>query len=125
MTISNVTFNGTAANAQTIHDQIARYLNGTAGLSSASGLILATGQAIVAEGPNDQGSATLPTLTPFTGDADLTELIFAFGQAGQVNSSCFQWHRVNADCKSGSAIQRLYYRINCIRRCVTGSSLSS
>ena len=88
MTISNVTFNGTAANAQTIHDQIARYLNGTAGLSSASGLILATGQAIVAEGPNDEGSATMPTLTPFTGDADLTELIFAFGQAGQVNNSC-------------------------------------
>ncbi|HLA55942.1 MAG TPA: choice-of-anchor L domain-containing protein [Flavobacterium sp.] len=71
LTISNVKFNGSTASAQAIRDQAARFSNGSAGLGAEQGLILSTGKAIVAIGPNNSASATNTTATPFTGDADL------------------------------------------------------
>lgn len=70
VSISNIKFNGTESNAQTIRDQVARFSNGSVGLSSNEGLILCTGKAIVATGPNN-GSVTNVTSIPVNGDPDL------------------------------------------------------
>lgn len=72
--ISNVKFNGSAANAQLLRDQVGRYSNGNNGamsLGSAQGLILCTGKAIVAAGANTVQGATNATTTPTIGDPDL------------------------------------------------------
>ncbi len=69
--ISNVKFNGTLANAQMLRDQVGRYSNGSAGLGSSDGLILCTGKAIVATGPNNQAGASNVTSLPVSGDPDL------------------------------------------------------
>ncbi|TDO82934.1 gliding motility-associated-like protein [Flavobacterium chryseum] len=71
--ISNIKFNGSASN--TISDQIAVFDNGAAtNVGINKGLILSTGNAIIAKGPNDSTLATLPTSSPFQGDADLSIL---------------------------------------------------
>lgn len=71
--ISNIKFNGSAAT--TITDQIAVFDNGTTtNIGIKKGLILSTGNAIIAKGPNDRSLATLPTSNPFEGDADLSIL---------------------------------------------------
>ncbi|QSB25180.1 choice-of-anchor L domain-containing protein [Flavobacterium sp. CLA17] len=71
--ISNIKFNGSAA--ATISDQIAVFDNGaTTNIGINKGLILSTGNAIIAKGPNDQGQATLPTSNPVQGDPDLSIL---------------------------------------------------
>ncbi len=71
--ISNIKFNGSAAT--TISDQIAVFDNGsTTNIGIKKGLILSTGNAIIAKGPNDRSLATLPTSNPFEGDADLSIL---------------------------------------------------
>lgn len=71
--ISNIKFNGTTSNA--ISDQIARFDNGSlTNIGINKGIILSTGNAIIAKGPNDQKQATLPTSAPFEGDTDLSIL---------------------------------------------------
>ncbi len=69
--ITNVKFNGSTANAQMIRDQAGRFSNGSVGLSVNQGLILATGKAILAVGPNNQNGGTDPTSLPVLGDPDL------------------------------------------------------
>lgn len=69
--ITNVKFNGSTANAQMIRDQVGRFSNGSVGLSVSQGIILATGKAILAVGPNNQNGATNATSLPISGDPDL------------------------------------------------------
>ncbi|WP_264564110.1 T9SS type B sorting domain-containing protein [Flavobacterium sp. N3904] len=73
--ISNIKFNGSSANANAINDQIGQFSNGsTTNIGINNGLILSTGNAIIAKGPNDRSLATLPTSNTFEGDADLSIL---------------------------------------------------
>ncbi|WP_050855239.1 choice-of-anchor L domain-containing protein, partial [Flavobacterium frigoris] len=73
--VSNIKFNGTAANADVISDQVGLFSNGlTTNIGLSTGIILSTGNAIIAKGPNDNPSGTLETTTPFIGDADLSIL---------------------------------------------------
>jgi gliding motility-associated-like protein len=70
--VSNITYNGTAANADMVSDQVGQFSNGlTTNIGLDSGIILSTGNAIIAKGPNDTNLGTLPPSNPFTGDADL------------------------------------------------------
>ncbi|WP_051951267.1 T9SS type B sorting domain-containing protein [Flavobacterium sp. ASV13] len=71
--ISNIKFNGSSSNA--ISDQIALFDNGsTTNIGINKGIILGTGNTIIAKGPNDRSLATLPTSNSFEGDADLSIL---------------------------------------------------
>ncbi|WP_298222605.1 choice-of-anchor L domain-containing protein [Flavobacterium sp.] len=83
LSVSNIKFNGSAANAQTVRDQIAQFSDASAALSCEQGLILSTGKVNAALGPNNTSSVNLPTATPFTGDADL-----ALISGAQVNNVC-------------------------------------
>ena len=83
LSINSIKFNGSEANAQVLHDQVARFSNGNAGLSADQGLVLCTGNAAVALGPNNNDNATFPTATPFAGDADLAAI-----SAGTVQNVC-------------------------------------
>uniref|UniRef100_UPI003750BB1B choice-of-anchor L domain-containing protein n=1 Tax=Flavobacterium sp. TaxID=239 RepID=UPI003750BB1B len=75
ITVSNVKFNGSAANALLIRDQVGHFTNGVStNLGIDSGIILATGQAQAAIGPNNAGGLTLATANPITGDSDLALL---------------------------------------------------
>ena len=75
ITVSNITFNGTAANANTIRDQVGHFTNGvTTNIGIDSGIILSTGRATAAIGPNNSGSTTLVTATPLGGDPDLAAI---------------------------------------------------
>ena len=71
LSISNIKFNGTVENAQQLRDQVGRFTNGLVGLNVDQGLIMATGNAMLAVGPNDEGSATMGTIMSFAGDPDL------------------------------------------------------
>ncbi|UUF13196.1 MULTISPECIES: T9SS type B sorting domain-containing protein [Flavobacterium] len=71
--ISNIKFNGSSSNS--ISDQIAVFDNGAAtNIGINKGLILSTGNAIIAKGPNNSALATLPTSSPVEGDSDLSIL---------------------------------------------------
>lgn len=75
ITVSNVTFNGTAVNANVLRDQVGHFQNGSStNIGIDSGVILATGKAQLAIGPNNQGGATNATANPIEGDADLALL---------------------------------------------------
>ncbi|SDW50573.1 T9SS type B sorting domain-containing protein [Flavobacterium degerlachei] len=70
--VSNIIFNGTAANADLICDQVGLFSNGlTTNIGLSTGIILSTGNAIIAKGANDTNLGTLPTSNPFIGDNDL------------------------------------------------------
>lgn len=71
LSISNIKFNRSTAAAGFIRDQMAKFSNGIAALSSEQGLILSTGNVFRAIGPNDIGSANMVTATPTSGDPDL------------------------------------------------------
>ncbi|MGV8995009.1 MAG: choice-of-anchor L domain-containing protein, partial [Flavobacterium sp.] len=76
VTVSNVKFNGSVANANLVRDQAARFSGGAAtNLGLDAGVLLTTGKASVAPGPNNTGSANDATDTPTIGDADLGILI--------------------------------------------------
>ncbi|WP_134145276.1 T9SS type B sorting domain-containing protein [Flavobacterium sp. 270] len=73
--ISNISFNGSAVNAAVISDQIGKFDNGAStNIGINKGIILSTGNTIIAKGPNDRDLATLPTSNPFEGDGDLSIL---------------------------------------------------
>ncbi len=75
ITVSNITFNGTAADANTIRDQVGHFTNGvTTNIGIDSGVILSTGRATAAIGPNNSGSTTLTTTAPMGGDPDLAAI---------------------------------------------------
>jgi hypothetical protein len=70
--VSNIKFNGSAASANTVSDQVGLFTNGvTTNIGIEKGIILSTGNAAIAVGPNDRNLATLPTSNPFVGDNDL------------------------------------------------------
>lgn len=72
ITISNIKFNNSAISAATTNDQIGQFSNGaTTNIGIDKGIILSTGNAIIAAGPNDQVQATLPTSNSVIGDNDL------------------------------------------------------
>ncbi|WP_298306844.1 choice-of-anchor L domain-containing protein, partial [Flavobacterium sp.] len=78
ITVSNVTFNGSALNANLVRDQVGSFTGGnTTNIGLNTGIILATGDAQLAVGPNDQGGATDATANPVQGDADLLALASA------------------------------------------------
>ena len=75
VTATNIKFNGTAAGATTISDQVAYFSNGnTTNIGITSGVLLTTGNAQIAVGPNNTGSASQMPANPQTGDADLAAL---------------------------------------------------
>lgn len=72
ISVSNVTFNGSASNAAMVRDQVGHFLNGSAtNIGLNNGIILSTGKATVAIGPNDSGSKTNTTIFPMGSDVDL------------------------------------------------------
>jgi hypothetical protein len=72
ISVSNIKFNGTAAGANAVRDQVGKFSNGNAtNIGLNTGIILATGKANVAIGPNGQGGASQAPATPTAGDADL------------------------------------------------------
>ncbi len=78
VTVSNITFNGTAANASIVMDQIGLFSNGlTSPVNIDSGVILSTGNSLVAQiGPATQvGGASQASTSPVVGDADLATLV--------------------------------------------------
>ncbi len=74
ITVSNIKFNGTTAAANTIVDQVGKFSNGNTSVGISNGLILSTGNALVAEGPNDLSGASLAAANPTVGDPDLAML---------------------------------------------------
>ena len=75
ISVSNVTFNGSTSNATMVRDQVGHFLNGSAtNIGINNGLILSTGKATGAIGPNNSGSTTLTTLYPMSGDSDLAAI---------------------------------------------------
>jgi Secretion system C-terminal sorting domain len=82
ISVSNVTFNGSASNAAMVRDQVGHFLNGSAtNIGINNGLLLSTGKAIGAIGPNNSGSTTLATIYPMSGDSDLAAIT-----SGTINS---------------------------------------
>ncbi|HBI00246.1 choice-of-anchor L domain-containing protein, partial [Flavobacterium sp. UBA2787] len=73
VTVSNITFNGAPANTES--PQVGYFTTGVTptNLGISSGVILATGSAQLALGPNNIGSASQPVVTA-SGDADLAIL---------------------------------------------------
>lgn len=73
--ITNVKFNGSANNATLFNDQVGLFSNGaTTNIGLNSGVILTTGNAQVAVGPNNSGSSSQSPVNPSIGDADLASL---------------------------------------------------
>jgi len=73
--ISNVKFNGTTANATMFNDQVGLFSNGaTTNIGLNSGVLITTGNAQVAIGPNNSGGASQLPANPSIGDADLANL---------------------------------------------------
>ena len=75
ISVSNVTFNGSASNAEMVRDQVGHFLNGNAtNIGLNNGVILSTGKATVAIGPNNSGNKTLVTSLPIGVDPDLSAI---------------------------------------------------
>ena len=73
--VSNIKFNGSIVKGNTITDQLGLFSNGSStSIGIDKGIILSTGNAVIAVGPNDRNLATLPTSDPFEGDPDLYTL---------------------------------------------------
>ncbi len=73
--LSNIKFNGSTAYANVISDQIGNFSNGNmTNIGLDSGVIMTTGKALVAIGPNNSGSASQLPSTPTQGDPDLAIL---------------------------------------------------
>jgi gliding motility-associated-like protein len=70
--VSNIKFNGSTVNANTVSDQVGLFTNGaTTTIGIDKGILLSTGNSAISIGPNDRDLATLPTSNPFVGDNDL------------------------------------------------------
>ncbi len=83
VTISNVKFNLSEITASGPNEQFARFFNGMAGIGLEDGLILTTGKAQVALGPNNSSGTQIPALPMHLGDIDLH---LALNGASQVQS---------------------------------------
>lgn len=75
VSVSNIKFNG-VSNPLTAKDQISSFSTGVnpTNIGMNQGVILATGKATAALGPNNSNSYTNQTTTPYTGDVDLAQL---------------------------------------------------
>ena len=72
VTASNITFNGSAANANLVRDQAGQFSNGsTTNIGIDGGIILGTGKVSFAPGPSNSPTNTDPTSQPIEGDNDL------------------------------------------------------
>jgi hypothetical protein len=72
ITVSNITFNGSAAAANTTQLKVGKFTNGNAtNIGINSGLILATGKANLAIGPNGSGSSSQAVTPTSPNDPDL------------------------------------------------------
>ncbi len=75
ISVSNIKFNGTTAAANAIMDQVGKFSNGnTTNIGITNGIILATGNASVAIGPNNQSGASMAPAVVSLGDPDLAML---------------------------------------------------
>ncbi len=76
LTAFNIKFNGSVAKANTICDQIGQFSTGTTqtNLILTDGLLLTTGKATVALGPNNTGSFSILSNSTVQGDVDLALL---------------------------------------------------
>ena len=89
VTVSNVKFNGSAANANLIRDQAAHFNDGiAANLGIETGVVLSTGQASFAAGPNAAFPASLESTTAIVGDPDLQILA---GNSAVVKSAVLEF----------------------------------
>lgn len=72
----NIKFNGSTANANAVRDQVGQFTTNfnPTNLGLDRGLIMATGNAQLALGPNNANGASLVTAFPFEGDPDLALL---------------------------------------------------
>lgn len=76
ITATNITFNGSSASALNVRDQVGIFSNGqTTNLGMANGIIIATGKANLAIGPNNQNDDSSQTSFPIVGDPDLAQLV--------------------------------------------------
>uniref|UniRef100_UPI003342692F choice-of-anchor L domain-containing protein n=1 Tax=Flavobacterium sp. TaxID=239 RepID=UPI003342692F len=72
VTVSNITFNGSPDAANTVQDKVGKFSNGNASnLGLISGIILATGNATAAVGPNNSGNFTFASSSTSPNDSDL------------------------------------------------------
>ncbi len=75
ITASNIKFNGSTAAANTLMEQVGAFSNGeNTNIGLNSGILLATGNASIAVGPNNQAGASLLPATSSMGDPDLALL---------------------------------------------------
>lgn len=75
ITASNIKFNGSTVLANTIMDQVAAFSNGeNTNIGLNSGILLTTGNASIAVGPNNQAGASLLPASQSMGDPDLAML---------------------------------------------------
>jgi hypothetical protein len=74
ITVTNIKFNGSTTAANTIVDQIGKFSNGTSSVGITNGIILSTGNCMVAQGPNNLSGASSAPASPITGDPDLAML---------------------------------------------------
>ena len=110
--VSNITYNGTAADANVVRDQVGFFTTGITptNLGIAEGLILATGKATVAVGPNNENNATDPTDFPSTGfplgDPDL----LALANGPIRNKAVLEFDFVPTGMPAAMPIHRVYHR---------------
>ncbi|MFM2265613.1 MAG: hypothetical protein RLZ77_1033, partial [Bacteroidota bacterium] len=75
ITATNIKFNGSLVAANSIMDQVAAFSNGeNTNIGLNSGILLTTGNASVAVGPNNQAGASLLPASQSMGDPDLAML---------------------------------------------------
>lgn len=86
---SNITYNGSAVNAQSVQGNISYFTSNGTTFPISSGVLLTTGNGVGAIGPNNSGSSTSNTpATPLvTGDPDLT----AISSAGVTNGAILEF----------------------------------
>jgi len=78
ITVSNIKFNGSVANANVVNDQVGKFTGGnTTNIGINSGVLLSTGKGSVAIGPNNSASKSLLPSNASTGDSDLDILTTA------------------------------------------------
>lgn len=100
VTVSNITYNGSAANANTIQNTIGTFNGASANVGLVSGVIMGSGDVTVAVGPNNQGGASLggsgnfgvdPDLAAITPNQIYDESILEFDFVPQGDSIKFQY----------------------------------
>jgi gliding motility-associated-like protein len=71
---SNITYNGSAVDAQSTQSNVTFFSAGTNNFPIATGILLTTGEGTVAQGPNDQGGASQSGTPSVSSDPDLNAI---------------------------------------------------